>query len=342
MKKSALIIAVLIALMAQGLKGQNLIAVQNGDPPEFFTSLDSAIVHSQNGDTLFIPGGTFNLSTSVNKRIHLIGMGYNIDSANATGTTNATISLLAGASNGSISGMIIGGLTFDGTNNYVTERCKLQAGFIMNQNSYNLIFQECIIQGSYGSSFDPGASNCMFISNIIEGCNPYQRNTSINSTFKNNIFLYNSTCDWGPGWNFPVKSMNSVFENNIFIGWSGCNWTGPSSGSFFNNNLFVINWNPSVCSCFGANNLKNQLQADIFINQDGNSYSSSHDYHLKPTCLGKNAGTDGTDMGIYGGSSPWKDGALPFNPHFQQFNIGATTNPAGNLNVNVKVAAQDR
>ena len=65
-------------------------------------------------------------------------------------------------------------------------------------------------------------------------------------------------------------------------------------------------------------------------------------FHLRPGCLGKNAGTDGTDLGIYGGSFPWKNGSLPPNPHIQTKNISSATDPIGNLNVNIKVKAQER
>ena len=56
----------------------------------------------------------------------------------------------------------------------------------------------------------------------------------------------------------------------------------------------------------------------------------------------KNAGADGTDIGIYGGAFPWKEGSVPFNPHYQTIKIDPKTDPAtGNLKVEIKVKAQD-
>jgi hypothetical protein len=72
------------------------------------------------------------------------------------------------------------------------------------------------------------------------------------------------------------------------------------------------------------------------------SFSYSDDYHLKSTSVGVNAGRDGTDIGIYGGAFPWKEGSLTFNPHYQRINISPTTDNNGNLNVNIKVEAQER
>jgi len=66
-----------------------------------------------------------------------------------------------------------------------------------------------------------------------------------------------------------------------------------------------------------------------------------NDYHLKADSPGKNAGKDGTDIGIYGGSYPWKEGSLPFNPHYQKIQVAPKTDNQGNLNVNIMVKAQD-
>ena len=65
-----------------------------------------------------------------------------------------------------------------------------------------------------------------------------------------------------------------------------------------------------------------------------------NNYRLKSTSLGHNAGTDGTDIGIYGGVFPWKDGSMPSNPHIISKTIPGTTDASGNLNVNIKVEAE--
>ena len=67
-----------------------------------------------------------------------------------------------------------------------------------------------------------------------------------------------------------------------------------------------------------------------------------YNFHLKSVCKGIKAGADGTDMGIYGGMYPWKDGDLPINPHIVSKNIGTTLDASGNLKVNVTVEAQQK
>jgi len=120
-----------------------------------------------------------------------------------------------------------------------------------------------------------------------------------------------------------------------------------SLSSVFNstakNNLFVEhNPLPNETTNVGSNNIVGQEQSSIFINQEGNTFNYTHDYHLQTSSPGKNAGTDGTDVGIYGGIYPWKEGSIPFNPHFQQVQVSPKTDANGNLNVNIKVEAQER
>jgi len=47
----------------------------------------------------------------------------------------------------------------------------------------------------------------------------------------------------------------------------------------------------------------------MFVNapQHSHNYSYNNDYHLNQGSPGKNAGTDGNDIGIYGGTYPYTD-----------------------------------
>ena len=97
MKHLSFIFTLVMLLTGSAAHSQNLIAVQNGNTPAFYTVLDSAIIHAQNGDTVYIPGGTFSLNVPVTKSLHIIGVGHNPDSTLATGKTviNGNLSLIA-------------------------------------------------------------------------------------------------------------------------------------------------------------------------------------------------------------------------------------------------------
>lgn len=310
-------------------KAQNLIAVQNGSEAAFYTSLDSAIVHAQNGDTVYIPGGNFSITVPVEKRLYIIGVGYNIDSTLATGKTqiNGELSILLEASNGSLTGVYLSGSIYSVGNisNYLVQRCRI--GGLKLSSSFNWSFIENNIQVTFQNS-ETGASNCFFANNIIDAYSyTYGESGFTASIFKNNIFTY-SAWDYGYG---PIKATSSIFENNIIFNTKRQGYY-DNAGSAFYNNLFVVAdpfyWCPG---CWGSNNIVGQDPSTIF----------GTNYHLQPTSPGKNAGKDGTDIGIYGGAFPWKAGSVPSNPHIQFENVSGIDN-AGNIHVVVKVAAQDR
>ena len=89
------------------------------------------------------------------------------------------------------------------------------------------------------------------------------------------------------------------------------------------------------------NSFHGQSEDLIFIDPQGFTYNMKNDYRLRDSSPGKNAGKDGTDIGIYGGRYPWKDGGLPVNPHIETYDIAGKTDSIGNLRVKIKVAAQE-
>jgi len=349
MKKCLLSLIAMLIISSYSLKAQNLIAVQHGNTPSFYKEVNDAIANSQDGDTIYIPGGTWNISQAINKRLCIIGVGYNLDSTIATfpTTLNGNITLAAGATLGTLTGILLNGnltATNDPINSYTITRCHITNGITLNQTDSNFIFIQNIIEGNLGSPTTP--TNFLFLNNIIIGIFAYWHwqwnefypgGSFINSIFNNNIFLDNSFSN-GPWW-FSFSSVYSLIKNNIFIG-STADFGGVAN-SIAKNNLFVENISFPNGTNIGSYNIVNQPQSSIFVNQSGNSFSYTQDYHLQPSCPGKNAGTDGTDIGIYGGQFPWKDGSVPFNPHVIISNIGDNTNSNGALPVNIKVAAQD-
>jgi len=344
MKTLVIILLALVAATGSGF-GQNLIAVQNGGTPRFYTKLDSAITFAQNDDTLYIPGGTFSLSVPIDKRLHIIGVGHNIDSTLVTDQTriDGNIELINDASNGSLTGVYlrIGGLNSgENISNYLINRCFLGVSLLLPASSSNWRFIENIIRGGFMSS-SPGASNFFFYNNIIDSGTSTGYYGFISSVFKNNIFLYQSYFSgWGNS-GFPISASNSTFENNIFT--SAASTCTGISYSEMSNNLFVedISITPRDLGIWGSNNIVNQTQSSIFVNQTGNTFDYTHDYHLQSNSPGKNAGIEKTDVGIYGGFYPWKDGSLPPNPHIQ-FKKVSGVDEAGNIHVKIKVAAQER
>ncbi len=315
---------------------QNLITVQNGSKAQFYTSLDSAYVHSADGDTIYVPGGSYSSPGEINKSIHIIGVGHNPDSTSATNFTliNGSIDLRQGASNGSLTGVyLIGSLSLTDTiYNYSVERSNVYAISFSSAFPHNNSFKDNIIKTLNGHSMVDNQSNNIYLNNIINGFN-YHFSGDI---FKNNIFLV----DYGT-YTSPFTSV--IFENNIFVPAIGpdMNFTN----CILNNNFFVDDTNllGNPQGNILNSNINNQPLSSLFIKysaRDGFQYTDN--YHLKSGSPGKNAGKDGTDIGIYGGVFPWKVGSVPFNPHIISSTIANKTNSDGTLHVSIKVEAQHR
>jgi len=339
-----------ILLFARPTNAQNLISVQNGNKTSFYQQVDSAIIHSQNGDTIYIPGGSWTITSPISKCLHLIGVGHQPDSTIVTFPTIITnrLTLASGASNGSLSGIYLKGEIHGGTdaiNSYTVARCRISGGLMLNSGNNNFMFTENVIEGNINGSYG-SATNCSFFNNVISagfsttsGGIPF-----INCLFKNNIFLTFAFCAWGC--QSSITGQYLLLENNIFLNNCTSNNGAIStfsqvSNSTAKNNIFVEGMNFTNGTNTASNNIISQAQNSIFVNQTGYAFNYEHDYHLQSNCPGKNAGTDGTDIGIYGGLYPWKAGSIPSNPHFQAVKIAPTTDANGNLNVNIKVKAQD-
>jgi hypothetical protein len=328
----AIIFTVVLCLTGIGLHAQSVIAVQNGGTPSFYTTLDSAIINAHNGDTLFLPGGTFPLTVPIGKRLHIIGVGYSRELNMATDRTliSGNITLENEASNGSLMGFELGGGITGGENisNYMLRRCTFSNLSLIGNNSKWTLIENSMV-GTF-SIAAPTVTNCFFFNNILGGTFAYQSQFGFDSSiFKNNIFTYN----WLDNY-IIIAATNSLFENNIFM-YAFFGAIRGVSNSELNNNLFGDFAGISYYGCWGLNNIEGQL--DIFV--EGG-------YHIKESSPGKTGGKNGTEegaeVGIYDGLYPWKDGALPPNPHFQLIDVAPKVDSEGNLNVRIKVETQER
>jgi hypothetical protein len=90
-----------------------------------------------------------------------------------------------------------------------------------------------------------------------------------------------------------------------------------------------------------SGNHYNQIMSNLFVNYVYDTpFSYSYDYHLSTLGLGLSS-FDTTQLGVYGGTNPFKDESIPVNPHIQSATIQQNSNN-GLLNVNIQVQAQSR
>ncbi|MEM7373979.1 MAG: hypothetical protein AAF587_35635 [Bacteroidota bacterium] len=341
---------------------QNVIAVQNGGSSQIATTLDSALALAQPGDTLFLSGGMFAPPSSpIDKTVHLVGVGHDPDSSQATGKTIIADHLIfiSGADHSSVTGIhvefdiVLGTNSSDQQVSYLTvDRCnvrhiKLSYTGSTTSNTTGHSVRGCVLRGGLlgGKSTNGFFSNNFVSGNVWsfgDGCE------FLNNVFAKKTSSFSSTC-------YVFSSITfATFRNNVVLAPASCNIPGSGAGptvknSYFLNNLFVNNGVISNSNSTGndaSNSIINQPIDSIFIHLPNASFGNSitfsyqHDYNIANP-LGHNHGTDGTDIGVYGGVYAWKEGHIPFNPHVQVKAISPNTNNAGMLNVKVRVKAQD-
>ena len=98
----------------------------------------------------------------------------------------------------------------------------------------------------------------------------------------------------------------------------------------------------------GGNNLNNVASTTLFVSGVSSIQNTpalyNIDWHLKVTSPGHNAATDGTDIGMYGGSYPMPNltGISNLLPQMTLMNINNANVPVnGNLDVHFKAKRND-
>lgn len=322
---------------------QRCVVLQSANGVFSFNGLNpfvDAYNASNHGDTIYLSGGSFNAPEVFNKKLFVFGAGYHPDSTIATNITSITTNLNIGDS--------VDYSYFEGLNilagistNYdisiigaTFKRCFINGGINFQGNilvdpCQNIAFIECVIDGdlTFGNITNSTIQNCIIRHRVIAS------NANI---FKNNIFLYD------PSWNVGVlhSPINSEFINNVFLATNGANVVYSTSyGNIFQFNLFHPISNNFGTNPISNNNFTNIPIADFFVSYLIPGFSYSNDYHLlNPQNF---IGNDGTQIGIYGGSFPFKPGGVPSNPHISFKNIAPQTNNSGELQIQIHVSAQN-
>lgn len=329
------------------LFSQTAVTLQRGEQAQFFASFGEALTSAQQGDVIYLSGGSFNIGNVVlDKKLSIIGAGHYPSYAEATGLTYlyGNITLLTGADTTLLQGFYLTGdiRLGNSTSNQKVDfvnisRCNVNNIWLSyNSNASStggsrmISLSENVIRTTLGGGF---AQNVLVSKNLI-GQHVYHFNGSVE--FRNNIFLMNA-----PSYDPLLGSVQAAsFHNNIFLSQNAI-VGGECFGDSYYNNLFVNNFAiPS--GSYGSGNIVGKPQEDLFVNQTGYEFSYAHDYHLKPESGGIGAGSDGFDIGLYGSSIPYKEGAIPFTPHITGQSISPETNPQGQVEVNIQVEAQPR
>lgn len=330
MKKQRLLLLLLLASGSLAAQKAVLLHRTNGTQQAFYSNdpFNEAYNAAAKGDTIYLPGGTFN-PLNIDKGIKIYGAGHYPDSTQATGQTiiNGTIGCYySDADSLLIEGLYIKGhLHIRGLENvYVKVKRNRIDGNLEAHSPYGQYDGNLVI----GITFGPSTANTAFLTNnIFQGPIAGFGNGTI---FRNNIFLAQSDVLYSPG-NTYVN-----FENNIFVSSNASwNYNNYSIHNTFTKNVFA--GSPDFTGNTATGNYFNV--SGIFVSQSGFTFSYNDNYHLQNP--GTYPGVDGTQCGIYGGLFVYKEGGVPANPHIISKTISGTTDASGKLNATIKVAAQN-
>ncbi|KOH47137.1 right-handed parallel beta-helix repeat-containing protein [Sunxiuqinia dokdonensis] len=339
MKKFTLIVSLIAFTLTVGAQK---VALHSSSGIQHFTGT-GAFVDACNaaiaGDTIYLPGGGFSTPGAIDKKLLIYGAGHYPDSTTVTGKTiiSGSISLYENADGFHMEGIdLTGSLSTPANasvNQIVIKYCRIQGEIYIRGDqsnpTLNLMVTNCVVQGTLRLE---NTQNAGIFNSIFNG----EINGSYGNLFQNNIFLlsnYSSTV-----YRYTLIGDNNTIENNIFLRTSDREISG-------NSNIIRNNITPKTDPFWGntptlENNYTNVPVASIFMDQTGNVFDYTHNYHLQAPA--SYLGVDGTQVGIYGGHYPYKEGAVPSNPHFVSATIAPQTDADGKLNVIIQVTAQDK
>jgi hypothetical protein len=328
-KRIIFLVCLLIAVIS--LSAQQKVNVQNGTKTEFYNSLDTAIQKAVAGDTIYLPGGVILAQPDlvIDKKLAIIGVGWDMTSIGGVSVTdsrrvdspggNNTITFNEGSDGSLLTGCVVGDVLFgDNIKNITILRNRIgNIGISGSGNITQIVISENVTGNIYGSTIN--STDCEINNNLCSSIG-----------FFNHSHIYNNVVTY-----YFRFLTNCTVENNFCMNGLG----DGSSYSYFNNNAFGQDFTFPVETNIGNNNLMNQATATTFKVDDLNSPNNLEIQDSSPC---KGAGTDGTDIGIYGGTNPYKKGGLPFNPHITKVVIPGQVDRNGNIRVDIAVEAQNR
>jgi len=315
MKKNLLLLAIAFIGTIQLSAQVRTVSNSTNSPGQYYT-LQEAINAANSGDTLYVHGSAASYgSVTVNKRLTIIGAGFNPQSQFGLSTIIGNITLDTVHPTHSSLGSIFIGLQissilkkttdFVQIDNITFDRCRFTANAVTSICGNSYVFRNCIFSWSAQNGYvDCGNysnllfTNCIFnfaTSTAHQGVSVLQNSNKSSVVINNNIFT-----GFHAGNSFSSVS-NAQITNNIFFGKSPL---GASSSSFLNN----LTWGNNPDLPYGNNSGQDNIifQDPMFVSVPVStfSFSFSHDFDLQAGSPAKNAGTDGTDLGVFGGTYP--------------------------------------
>lgn len=318
----------------------------DGDIKTFYgtDALRSAHAAAVHGDVITLSSGSFT-ATNITKAVTLRGAGMEYDSISVTEPTIIS---------GSFSIQIASDSTLQ-NNNLVMEGIYHNAGGVITVNGSlkNPQFVKCRLYEIMCSSI--GTSGYMYYANFINcviadivyfhtlgsatfvNCYLYnlsQQNDQSSHEFQNCVVIDDSFS----------KVYNTVFRNCFLYATSGTSTYNklPSSSPAYNCVALSATSSTNIfANQSNTTNTQASSFSDVFKTWTGSSLANFKTERLELTDAAKTKylGSDGTQIGIYGGSIPFDP--RPSNPQITKLNVASKSTADGKLSVDIEVKAAE-
>jgi hypothetical protein len=315
LKASLLTIAILLMTVV-AIQAQTIRVVNNTpnapSGENVFSTIQEAHDAADPGDIIHVipSNSNYDNSVTITKQLTIYGIGFNPDKdipqLSQVGNIILEEDELEGNPSGSrIEGLSISSITLRDTLNDILIRENIFTTGISTVGA-ELINGIELINNVFGGGVQLSSSTTP-IQNVVIANNIFTRNSeSINAgnftLIQNNLFLGSGGMAFG-------NLEDCIVANNIFFG------RRPNAGSartfernIFNNNLTFGNDDNSIPlegSNTGSNNLEGVNPQFINLSLTSSPWDFSWDPGLEEGSPAIGAGTDGTDIGLFGGTLPF-------------------------------------
>lgn len=316
------------------------------------SALKEALEKATNGDAITLSAGQF-LATNITKNVTLRGAGMSVrtDSIYSHEATIVQGAFEIAPTDSTTGRIIVEGVYFTSDITYkglVRNPLFMKSRFSTVKSGdggriVNATLIHCRVASGFGLADN---SNACFVNSVV--WNPENRNTTAsNFEFDNCVVGFSN--DNGI---YAGEVINSYYKNcmimvkystvgstNSYLGIPysctaincvGCSLTGTLNSS--SNNIFY-----NLSSKNTTN--KNVAKPSDVLKTGGFTYNDSEKYELTDEAKTKYLGTDGKQIGIYGGSLPYEED--PTTPQITKCNVAAKSTADGKLSVDIEVKAAE-
>ena len=319
MKVKAIISALLISTFAVTPASAKIWRVDSNTANEAdFRNLQEAHDGVSEGDTLYVSGSGLSYGgLGVTKTLYIFGPGYFFEENPDTQALPISAIISSITFGAGSEGSSIAGFTIKKNTTYPVITVNTNNITIRNINTGRISLSEdgsnCIIMQNYFRNSVNISNNCqgiIFYNNIIPGAEISFGN-SCSADFQYNLIGGN------------ISLSNSIFHNNIIVGENTFDLTNCDIGNNISSGEQVGTDNE---------NQSNANESEIFVSTG----SSDGKWQLAEGSPAIAAGTESTDIGPYGGSTPYVISGVPNIPSIYYFVSPAAASKESGLPVHLK------